>query len=206
MLVTGAICSCTKYEDYFAEDNISPEISYKAVGDSDYTDFSTDSIKLSNSYYDLYYTIEDEENLDLNINTDLRYEIDSENKYVRFALDEEGTFSVSISCMDSWELSDSRYFTLVIYDNLAPVALLSLTQIDGREWEIDASGSYDQDDDDGGEISTYRYYVNDKEIDKTYHSSINYIFPEENTYVVGLQVQDNSGTWSEKVTQTINIE
>ncbi len=204
MLVSGILCSCDSSEDYFAADNAAPEISYKAEGDYSYNDFSADTVKLSNSYYDLYFKIEDEENLDLTIETELRYEIYSDNDYVRFALDEEGTFSVGISCMDSWELSDNKYFNLVIYGNTAPIASLVVTQIEGREWEIDASGSYDQDDDD--EIATYRYFVNDKEIDKTYHSSINYIFPKDTTYEVGLQVQDNNGTWSEEVTQTINIE
>ncbi len=206
IFITGVFCSCDKSEDYFKDSNTSPEVSYRAEDDTCYTNFSTDSAKLSNSYYDLYYSIDDEENLDLSIDTDLRYEIDSEEGYVRFALDEEGTYSVSLNCTDSWNQNDNAYFKLVIYDNSIPIAALTLTQIDGREWEIDASESYDQDEDEGGEIAIYRYYVNDKEIDKTYHSSINYIFPEDDTYEVGLQVQDNDGSWSEKVTQTINIE
>lgn len=205
IIITGVFYSCDSTDDCFSDDNTTPEIDYKAVGETSYTNFDTDSAKLSEDHYDLYFSITDEETLDLNIETDLRYEIDSTNSYVRFALDDEGTYPIVLSCTDGWNVSDSKSLDLIIYDNLIPVASLSLTQIDGREYKIDASDSYDQDQDDGGEIALYRYYVNDIEIDKTYHSSIKYIFPENDTYEVSLQVKDNDDQWSEITSQTITI-
>ncbi|MCW3788375.1 hypothetical protein [Plebeiibacterium sediminum] len=194
------LCSCTRTEDYFSDYNQDPVLTI-----NNDIDFVNDSVKINQNYYDAAYLIEDEEVNGIlpTVLTDLRYEIQDENN-IRFALDQTGSFPVTISYKDSWGKISKATFTLVVFENLGPIAKLNVSASD-LNVTIDASDSYDQDEKYQGGIELYRFYVNRKEIDKTYHSSINYIFQEEGTYEIGVQVKDNDQEWSEIIYKTIEL-
>ena len=200
--------SCTNTDDVFKKDNSSPLIKLKGEYANEYSKNAIDSTKITQQYYELKYKIEDEENKSLQVGTNLRYETIKENHSgtIKFALDAIGEFDINISYRDSWGQKDNIEFKLIVFNNLPPVAKLEVSEISNNEWLIDASTSYDRDKNFQGKIVLYRYFVNKKEIDKTYHSSIKYVFPESDTYEIGVQVKDNDNEWSELVYKTIKIQ
>lgn len=82
------------------------------------------------------------------------------------------------------------------FDKLPPIATFSLKKIaliSTYEYEIDASGSYDQDRKYGGRIVQYIYKIDNKVTRISKNNKLRYSFPGEGTYQVSLIVRDNDG-------------
>lgn len=114
----------------------------------------------------------------------LRFTMVDENKNIREALMEVGTF-----------------------DNLPPIANLQTKKIDqiaASEYLIDGSASYDRDARFGGYIASYEFTIGDKKM-VTEKSSIKYIFDASGLYELKLKVTDGDGA-SHTVSSTLEVK
>ena len=68
------------------------------------------------------------------------------------------------------------------------------------EYLLDASKSYDQDEDYGGKIVKYRFTINNTKEIVTSKSAIPVIFPGKGNYSISVVVEDNDHSQSEAVT------
>ncbi len=201
-----AFVACDTSEDYFKDSNLSPEILVKGQLQKTFSKELQDSVKLENTFYTLHYQLKDEEAIQVAVQVDsiFRYEINDET--IIFGAEKAGTSNIYISAIDSWDRKAEVTIKLTCFKNLPPVSSLEVVALaNEREYKLDAAKSLDQDAKYGGKITLYRFYINGKEIDKTYHSELNYTFPKTGEYKVGVQVQDNNGDWSKIAIRTINI-
>lgn len=119
-----------------------------------------------------------------------------------------GEYEIKIKVIDNLGSEREATLTLVAYDNLSPVAKLSVTKVgvlSELQYSFDASQSYDKDLSRGGGVVRYQFIVNGIEIPIIKNSIINYIFPKTGGYEVQLKVQDNDGTWSEQVLEIVSV-
>lgn len=201
--------SCDTTTDCFSGDNNAPTLLLKGPFDSEYSIKQTDSMKITQGYYLLDYKISDEEKLSLSIQSDtlFDFEISEDITQVAFASKEIGIGDIQFKVKDSWGRKAQISLALTCFKNIRPVARLNVSAIEGqvREVLIDASASYDADKKYGGKIVLYRFLVNGKEIEKTYHSSINYTYPETGQYEIGVEVMDNDQEWSSIAYKNITL-
>ncbi|SMO89493.1 hypothetical protein SAMN06265379_11246 [Saccharicrinis carchari] len=200
------LASCDTGEDSFYHSNQAPTISIKGHSHTDFGKHQSDSVKFEEVYYQLDYLVLDEEKLDIDVAVDsiFRYEIE-EDKIV-FGAEKIGASNVYITVTDAWKREDKLLFNLTCFENLPPVASLQIDALQNvREYKFDAKGSYDTDAKYGGKIVLYRFFVNDKEIEKSYHTYMNYTFPKSGEYKIGVQVKDNNDEWSAIVQKTLTI-
>ena len=198
--------SCDTTDDVFESSNTSPVLSLKSPYNTSFGDLGNDSIKISQEYYNLDFKIEDEELLTLDVEIDSIFKFEVKDNQIIFGAEKEGTSNITITVTDSWKNSDQVQFKLTCFTNLPAKAALEIKALSKiREKLLDASKSIDLDERYGGEIILYRFFVNGKEIEKTYHKAVSYTFPEVGEYRVGVQVMDNNEEWSSIVYQTINI-
>ena len=201
------LVACNTSDDYFKKFNQKPEITIKGINDGSFSRRESDSIKIKYEYH-LYYQALDVRGVKLpvyvNCDSHLSYEIDDEK--IVISAHRTGKRKFILSTKDIFGATDQLTIDFECFENLKPVAILEIEDIPGFRFEkkLNASKSYDQDEKYGGKISLYRFIVNKKEIDKTYHSEINYTFPLSGEYKIELQVRDNDNTWSD-VTHKILI-
>lgn len=200
------LSSCDNGEDMFKENDNTPDLTIRGDNHTSYGRYTQDSLKFEDIYYSLHYLIEDEEDLEINIKVDSIFLFEIEKHKVVFGAQKVGSSNIYITVTDSWDKKDEITFNLTCFENLEPVADFEVEPLSGdREFRIDGSKSYDRDAKYGGNIVLYRFFVLGKQIDKMYHSAINYVFPSSGQFKVGLQVQDNNGDWSSLVQATISI-
>ena len=209
ILILVLFSACNTSEDYFAQFNQKPEITVKGILDNDFYRKEIDSIKINHEYH-LYYKINNEENEKLkayvtcdNIFT---YKIDNEKITILSKKKETGKFKIYTK--DSFGATDELTIKITCFVNLQPVPILEIEDIPGFKFEkkLNASQSYDTDNEYGGGISLYRFFVNGKEFEKTYHTYMDYTFPSSGQYEIGLQVKDTDGQWSDRVNKTLIID
>lgn len=206
LAIVTILSSCDNSEDMFKDANNTPTITIKGGSNTSYGKHQNDSIKYEDVYYSLDYKIEDEESLKIEVKVDSIYRFEIKEDKIVFGTDKVGSSKIYITAVDSWGKKDELIFQLTCFKNLKPIAVLEVTPLTSvREYKIDASRSYDQDAKHGGKIDLYRFYVNGKEIEKTFHSYMNFTFPKTGEYKIGVQVKDNNDEWSELVQKTIII-
>ena len=219
----------------FKGENIPPELGIK-LANGQYTDeegnlayLLADTIKLSSKTSDATYTFDmkyfddnlveityeivkgNGELVQLNVeeNESGVIDISQEEVSLEYTPVEMGEHEIKFVAIDAFgEKSASVTIQLLFFDNLAPIAVLSVNYVgetNERHYMFDASASYDQDEEFGGSVVQYKYFVDDKEILTTVNT-INYIFQQSGSYSVGLQVLDNDNQWSEVVTETVEVE
>jgi len=206
-IILFIVSACTTTDDYFRQFNQKPEITVKGSFDEEFSQKTSDSMKVNQNYH-LYYNISDEEeNLKIFVDCDnfFTYVIDDEKIQITSKNPVTGRFRIYTK--DSFGDIGDLTMQLTFFRNKPPVAILEIEDIQGfdNEKKLNASKSYDTDSDFGGRITIYRFFVNNKEIEKTYHSYINYTFPLSGTYEVGLAVRDNDYEWSEITYKTLII-
>ena len=205
-LSLALLASCDTGEDSFYDSNETPTISIKGPSHASFGRYKSDSIKFENVYYSLDYLIQDEEKLHIDVHIDsvFRYEIE-EDKIV-IGAEKVGSSNIYITVTDAWKREDKLVFNLTCFKNLPPVASLKINPLQNvREYTFKAGGSYDRDAKYGGRIVLYRFFVNSKEIEKSFHSYMNYTFPKNGEYKIGVQVKDNNDEWSALVQKTVTI-
>ena len=119
-----------------------------------------------------------------------------------------GDYEIKIKVIDNLGSEKEAILTLVAYDNLSPVARLSVSKVgvlSELQYSFDASESYDKDLSRGGGVVRYQFTVNGIDAPIVENSTINYIFPRTGGYEVQLKVQDNDGTWSEQVLEIVSV-
>jgi hypothetical protein len=185
-----------------------------------------DTIKITQTpFYEFEFTIEDvEDERELRVNdlTEglLRYRGNIINDvavditlvrvgYMEFQALQTGLATFSLEVRASDDLISSVDIRLFVFDNLAPVPHLQLTQTDELgpyQVKLDASKSYDADHRWAGEIMKWEFTIADFYTTTIDQPVIHYVFPEPGTYSVGLRVLDNDGEWSEKLIKDIEVE
>lgn len=115
-----------------------------------------------------------------------------------------GTHRLSFTAEDAFGEKATTSLIVYAFDNLPPVAHLSLDArkvLGDLEYELNASRSYDRDENYGGGIALYTFKINEKIIE-TDKSRINYIFPARGNYNLSVTVKDVDGaedTYSEVI-------
>jgi len=202
------LVSCDTTKDYYSDKNNKPILLVKGEFDDDFSIKSSDSMKINQEYYQLFYKIEDEEKCKLKVEYDNIFSVDIEDDRIKIYAKSLGVGDIKLYVNDSFGSKDEMKIRLTCFDNLPPVAFLEIEDIPGYylEKKLDASKSYDQDSKYGGEIILYRFLLNGIEIEKTYHSYIHFTFLEAGNYEVGVQVQDNDNEWSKIYYKTLTIK
>lgn len=106
-----------------------------------------------------------------------------------------GKTLLNVSVKDNFNNIKEANVEVVTFDNLLPVARLSIQNIevvDEKEYLIDASKSFDSDASFGGFIATYKYRIGNN-VFTSDKSSIRWIFPKAGNYEVGVTVRDSDG-------------
>ncbi len=112
-----------------------------------------------------------------------------------------------ITLTDAFDLSVLFEYELVVFNNISPVAIVSIVKPSGSgpfERLIDASGSFDGDVNFGGRIVEYEYSFLGilRNIDS---DSQTVIFPSSGNYQIVVRVLDNDGEWSEPVGTNVEV-
>lgn len=107
---------------------------------------------------------------------------------------------------DDWGAQDFVFFQITFVENRIPFADLNLQlveQISENEYLLDASGSFDADNNLGGFIVEYEYIIDDVVVT----IPTNQIFHVFNSgdHIVKLRCRDNDNAWSDQITTTITV-
>lgn len=119
-----------------------------------------------------------------------------------------GLHKFRLTVSDNFDTSNSVEIELEAFNNLLPVAnfnVQKLGQRSKREYKINASESYDNDQRFGGKISEYEYSVMGK-IYSILSTELKVIFPETGVYTIGVRVKDNDGQWSNKKELDLSVD
>lgn len=128
---------------------------------------------------------------------------------LRFLALEAGAHSFFLNLEDGQGESSTALVKIIALDNLKPVPLITVEQLDEvapYHVRFDASKSFDQDGPWGGEIIAYRFHLEGFYTVETERPVLDYIYPAPGTYAAELQVQDNDEVWSEKVRLQVVVE
>lgn len=226
---TGAMfaVSCDDRADGLKGFNDPPSIVLQAQRGGAETDLLIDSVKLSNpafSYMPFIIRIEDLNKNIKHVLMDvvagsgyLQYREDSTRDTVRiiddkgiyrFVPEYAGNMTIRFVVTDYFGEADSAELRLYVFNNLPPVAALTVSYLgtaDQYEYLFDASGSFDNDRSFGGVVSKYVFTVNNVRIAETVTPAIPYIFPSPGSYTCKVQVTDSDGAVSKEVTQQIQV-
>lgn len=135
---------------------------------------------------------------------------------------EEGRYSVEImptsfntiielrlTAKDAFGASSSVNVALEVFENLPPVANFIIQELkiqDEKEYQFNATESFDQDQDLGGGIAAYEYTINDGPIRVTTDPEFKWVFPSKGGYEVKLRVKDTDGAYSSITKRNITVE
>ena len=117
-----------------------------------------------------------------------------------------GKTLIHLEAKDSFKNIKEAQVEVVAFQNLDPSANLILNNIailDPKEYEFDASGSYDRDRKFGGGISSYEFKIGTKKV-LTNQPKVKWIFNSSGNYEIGVTVKDADGG-SDTFTKIINI-
>lgn len=109
---------------------------------------------------------------------------------------------------DEFDARNSIIVELTAFENLMPVAILSVERDGGLgryHFEFEADESYDRDSKYGGALIEYEFSLLDKRF-RILEKKMEYVFPGSGVYEIGLRVKDNNGKWSPRVTDVISID
>jgi hypothetical protein len=157
----------------------------------------------------LRYFIIDEEKLSIRVIQEKKenlVEIGSE--IVTFTGVGDGQNNVTLLAEDSFGATAGFSISFTIFRNLAPVASFIVKKIGVSspfEYEVDATASYDKDAKFNGKIVEYEYTLNNYTFNTTL-SKIRYIFGSEGQKLIKVRVKDNSGDWSDIVSQYVVLD
>jgi len=197
--------SCDNRKDYFIEINKTPSLSLVKSGVELTGNSLNDSLKIGEPYT-LYFFIRDEEKIPLlaiqqqgkdlvNIGSDL----------ITFTGVNEGQSRFSLLAKDSFGASAEFSISFTVFRNIAPVASFTVRKIgvsSPYEYEVDATASHDKDARFNGKIIEYEYTLQNYTFSTTL-SKIRYIFGSAGQKLIKVRVKDNSGDWSNIVSQYV---
>jgi hypothetical protein len=106
---------------------------------------------------------------------------------------------------DSFNEEAKFSILFTVFRNIAPVALFSVKKIgvsSPYEYEVDASASYDKDARFNGKIVEYEYTLANYKFSSTL-SKVRYVFGSAGQKQIRVRVKDNSGDWSNQVSEYV---
>jgi len=111
-----------------------------------------------------------------------------------------------IMVRDTWGAEDFVQFEVTFKENLNPIADLNIelvADIAENEYLLDASGSFDADDNIGGFIVEYEYIIDGVVVTIPINQIFHVFTPGPHT--IQLRCKDNDNEWSDQITTTIII-
>ena len=197
--------SCDNREDYFIDINKAPTLSLVKNGLELKGSTLSDSLKIGVPF-SLQYFIQDEEKIILNVSQEQQkstFEVGAE--LINFTGVDEGKNLVSLTAKDSFNEEAKFSISFTVFRNIAPVALFSVKKIgvsSPYEYEVDASASYDKDARFNGRIVEYEYTLANYKFSTTL-SKVRYVFGSAGQKQIRVRVMDNSGDWSNQVSEYV---
>ena len=206
LVITGQ--SCDNREDFFDKIDQAPMIIFEDFGE-DLILVDTIKMGLEKKYS---YKILSDEKLD-SVLLDYNYsgkgvDITIDKAFFAFTGNTKGKNEIEFFAKDSYGQIARKTFQLEVIGNWLPVADMDIKHIgkvSPNEIEVDATASIDQDSRFGGEIVMYEYTLNNYSFESPL-SKIRYIFGSGGKKTIRIRVKDNSGEWSEYVTELFNLE
>jgi hypothetical protein len=211
------LVSCDKRQDYWELRNETPGIPISTSANfwshnDDYRFSIDDSVKIGFNYHMSYAKWDDSESLEIKISDPAHGTMDIDgdaityDEYfvlphnygvINYTPTDIGFESIQIMARDNYGKETTTSVDLFVFENFLPEAALTVTHvnnIDYREYEIDASQSYDPDAAYGGGVIGYEYSI---DTDTTFYpyNKMSYVFPANGTYVVSVRLMDNDSTW-----------
>lgn len=225
----GLAIGCDTTDDYIERMNTDPELYFVSSNDTlpegeegeIKTKVLRDSLKLKNGYA-FQLTVEDKnENLTYARLRDYIYEsgflvvdttvVDQDLGIKRghakeffYHAYEEGNHNIVIVAEDEFLKTDQVSLELTVFDNLPPKSEFTLTRVNDLVYEVDASASFDQDEEHGGEIEEYIFIVEGRTV-KSYKPIFHYSFSEAGKFTIALTTVDNDGASSEAKMKFIEV-
>ena len=117
----------------------------------------------------------------------------------------EGQNMITLVAKDSFNEKSEFSISFTVFRNVAPVVSFLVTKIgisSPLEYEVDASASYDKDTRFNGHVVEYEYTLQNYMFTTTL-SKIRYVFGSSGQKLIRVRVKDNSGDWSESVSQYV---
>lgn len=133
--------------------------------------------------------------------------IDAGELKLDFVNDSEELTTLEFSITDMFNSTSKIVYNIFSFVNLAPIASLDYRHsgmTSKFEYELDASKSFDEDRNQGGNIEWFIFHIDAHEI-RTKSNKIDYVFKKPGNYPVDLTVIDNQGKASKTVSKSINI-
>ena len=211
--------SCEKRYDANKDENTGPSIEIQNKNPlleiEDWSHNLTDSLKNGYNYEFSLRSFDNKGDRQLKIDKPLNGQVFRYGKevvydvYTNITTDYIGGFTyisssnindnISLSVIDPYKLEQKATIKITKFENLLPnsdLKLIHLNNLDVFEYQIDASSSFDGDQNYGGEIINYQYVIDN---DTNYHpyETMNYIFPLDKEYIVSVRVMDNNNQWSD---------
>jgi hypothetical protein len=205
LIVQLFFTSCDNLKDYFIEINKAPTLSLVKDGVELTGKTLNDSLKIGEPY-PLYYFISDEEKIPLLAIQDQGKDLVTlGSELITFTGVNEGQSRFSLLAKDSFGASVEFSISFTVFRNIAPVASFTVKKIgvsSPYEYEVDASASHDKDARFNGKIVEYEYTLQNYTFSSTL-SKIRYIFGSAGQKLIKVRVKDNSGDWSDIVSQYV---
>lgn len=203
------LMGCNTQDDYFNSINDQPKLFVINPENVELVNEIKDSLKLKYEKYQLNYQVKD----DHEIFMDYDYvagsgtvQINELSNLIQIFPDTIGTHKIKIIAFDIFEKNNSVDIVLEVFDNLIPETVFSVDILNDYKIVIDASESYDKDQNFGGKIERYRYKIGEN-YDVVHDLPImNYQFTGAGNYKIQVSVQDNDGAWSKIKSETIKID
>ena len=199
------LSSCDNRKDYFITVNKAPTITLVKNGVQLTGNSLTDSLKIGEPF-SLNYFISDEEKLKIQItNEQQQSTVDIGSELISFTGVTEGQAQVTLMAKDSFNEEAKFSISFTVFRNIAPVALFSVKKIgvsSPYEYEVDASASYDKDARFNGKIVEYEYTLANYKFSTTL-SKVRYIFGSAGQKQIRVRVKDNSGDWSNQLSEYV---
>jgi hypothetical protein len=205
LIVPLYFTSCDNRKDYFIEINKAPTLSLVKDGVELTGKTLNDSLKIGEPY-PLYYFISDEEKIPLLAIQDQGKDLVTiGSELITFTGVNEGQSRFSLLAKDSFGASAEFSISFTVFRNIAPVASFTVKKIgvsSPYEYEVDATASHDMDARFNGKIVEYEYTLQNYTFSSTL-SKIRYIFGSAGQKLIKVRVKDNSGDWSDIVSQYV---
>ena len=199
------LASCDNRKDYFIEVNKAPILTLVKNGVELTGNTLSDSLKIGEPF-SLNYFISDEEKLRIQITHEQQQStVDIGSELISFTGVTEGQAQVTLMAKDSFNEEAKFSISFTVFRNIAPVALFSVKKIgvsSPYEYEVDASASYDKDARFNGKITEYEYTLANYKFSSPL-SKVRYVFGSAGQKQIRVRVKDNSGDWSNQISEYV---
>lgn len=207
-LVTLSVTSCDTRKDSFIDKIQAPTMKINSVTKPNYTDNLVDSLKSSQGYFMFNYSEHSDTksfNVELLKGNGLDSTVGKTIYYKPSLINQNNIYDVKIT--DAFGKTGMAHLSLYYFNNMSPVAVLGVRKTaihDPREYEIDASNSFDQDKNFGGSVSGYTFTINSVNYPVLYNK-MNYIFPAAGNYSITVICKDNENALSVPINTVVAV-